>query len=120
MPITQITLDGGEQPVLIDAEPALPFNNKLAAKYHLRRGQEGERCKDCAHHYTNEFANVYHKCNQLPATRGPGTDIRVGWDACERFAPKYDITTRVIPATPDAVYEYAETHGGRVLYTLEG
>ena len=78
-------LDVMGQPVLFDAEPAEPFNNRLAVKYHLRPGPEGKRCKDCAHHYTNTFANVYHKGDQLPATRGPGTDIRVGWQACERF-----------------------------------
>ena len=88
MSITQITLDGGEQFILIEAEPAEPFNNRLAVKYRLRPGPEGKRCKDCAHHYTNEFANIYHKCDQVPATRGPGTDIRVGWQACERFALK--------------------------------
>ncbi len=87
MQVWQNLLDCG-QAVLIEAEPAEPFNNKLAVKYHLRKGPEDKRCKDCAHHYTNEFANVYHKCDQVPETRGPGTDIRIKWQACERFVPK--------------------------------
>ncbi len=88
MLITQTTLVGGEQPVLIDVPQVEPFNNRLAVKYHLHPGPPDKRCRDCAHHYTHEFANVYHKCDQVPETRGPGTDIRIKWQACERFVPK--------------------------------
>ena len=81
-------LDVMGQPVLFDAEPAEPFNNRLAAKYHIRHGPPDKRCRDCAHHYSKSMANTYHKCDQVTETNGPGTDIRVGWQACERFLPK--------------------------------
>ena len=88
MPIMQPTLDG-RQLILVDVLfDSHPFNNKLAVKYHLRSGPEGKRCKDCAHHYIKSCANTYHKCDQVMETNGPGTDIRVGWQACERFTQR--------------------------------
>lgn len=45
----------------------------------------GHTCGDCAHHYVRKFAHTYHKCDLVPATRGPATDIRVAWPACEMW-----------------------------------
>ncbi len=45
----------------------------------------GHTCGDCAHHYVRRFASTYHKCDLVPPTSGPATDIRVGWPACDRW-----------------------------------
>jgi hypothetical protein len=44
----------------------------------------GYRCKDCAHCLPAGRNRTYWKCdlNPLGYTRGPATDIRVGWPAC--------------------------------------
>ena len=46
----------------------------------------GFTCGDCDHHVVNGgHAKTYHKCDTVYMTGGPGTDIRVGWPACQRF-----------------------------------
>lgn len=46
----------------------------------------GYRCRDCHHCFpAGHNTRTYWKCeaNPLGFTRGPATDIRVGWPACE-------------------------------------
>lgn len=46
----------------------------------------GHRCGDCAHKdYQGGTAGRYMKCELGPVTRGPGTDIRAGWPACNQW-----------------------------------
>lgn len=64
----------------------------LAEGYHpatqLRLIYVGATCGGCAHHYVQAYTgNRYHKC-AFTATRGPATDIRVGWPACTAWEPE--------------------------------
>ena len=43
---------------------------------------EGATCGNCAH----RSGHHYIKCELLPVTRGPGTDIRAGWLGCVRWS----------------------------------
>lgn len=51
-------------------------------------GPPGETCGSCRHHYKRQSAGVYHKCDLLKPTKGPGTDIRVRSPACSRWEKK--------------------------------
>lgn len=44
----------------------------------------GAKCGTCEHHLAiRRNVRRYHKCELLPDTHGPATDIRVSWPACE-------------------------------------
>lgn len=46
----------------------------------------GETCGDCDHHVISPGnTRTYHKCDLAGVTRGPGTDLRVSWPACQRY-----------------------------------
>jgi len=49
-------------------------------------------CGDCAHHFSHTRNRTWHKCD-LNATHGAGTDIRVSWPACTKWAPTEGIST---------------------------
>jgi hypothetical protein len=43
-------------------------------------------CGDCDHHVISSgHAKTFHKCDAVPITNGPATDIRVSWPACQKF-----------------------------------
>lgn len=47
---------------------------------------DGTKCKDCVHCVLRGGgARNYWKCDRIPHTGGPGTDIRKSWPACVRF-----------------------------------
>ncbi len=47
----------------------------------------GETCGSCAHLLVSKTrpGKSWFKCGLLPITNGPGSDIRVGWPACEKW-----------------------------------
>lgn len=51
-------------------------------------GPEGKRCRDCSRLYVKRFARRYYKCELRKETAGPGSDHRINWRACARFAAK--------------------------------
>lgn len=54
-----------------------------------RRLIEGDfTCKDCAFAHVRVFSKRYWKCQHVPETAGPGTDLKLKWPACELFKPK--------------------------------
>lgn len=53
-------------------------------------GPAGETCKSCQHSYCRSFAKNYWKCGLVPATGGPGSDIRLKWAACSRWEAKQE------------------------------
>ena len=55
----------------------------------LRMANNGETCGSCAHYRSKEFhGKTYRKCEKMPDTNGPGTDIRKKWPACEAWTAK--------------------------------
>ena len=54
----------------------------------LLASPQGKTCGDCLHRYLKRLAGTYPKCDLGPITGGPGTDVRAGWPACERFEAK--------------------------------
>jgi hypothetical protein len=52
-------------------------------------GPTGETCKTCEHSYRRQGgSNAYFKCDLVPPTNGPGTDIRLKSPACFKWTPK--------------------------------
>lgn len=47
-------------------------------------------CGQCKHCIAVRFARTYYKCDLTRMTHGPGTDWRLGWEACTKFEPKDD------------------------------
>lgn len=43
----------------------------------------GETCKSCSH--SVKVDDRWWKCELVSFSRGPGSDIRVGWPACEKW-----------------------------------
>ena len=92
--MVQLQLDG--QPVEVtprlsaDRKRTLRRRIRLEQGYHpatLRRlADNGMTCGDCAAHRAfDRDTRTFHKCQSAGVTRGPATDIRVGWPACELF-----------------------------------
>jgi hypothetical protein len=54
------------------------------------REPHDETCGSCAHCTAVEFNRTYHKCALMRAswTKGPGSDLRKKWPACERWQAK--------------------------------
>ena len=48
-------------------------------------GPEGRTCKTCRHLYYRQFSKRYYKCAYREETGGPGSDHRVGWNACAKY-----------------------------------
>jgi hypothetical protein len=62
-------------------------NAALAAGIHPASGRplagNAQTCGSCAHCRCSEDQRVrFYKCDLVPRTFGPLTDIRVGWPAC--------------------------------------
>lgn len=53
-------------------------------------GPEGETCGGCAHRRVMQWSRSYSKCvlDRAKWTKGPGSDIKVRWPACERWEGK--------------------------------
>lgn len=51
-------------------------------------GPAGETCKTCAHYTRVQHAKVYLKCGLMRSvwTNGPGTDIKAGSPACQKWS----------------------------------
>ena len=58
--------------------------NPLVQQYGF--GPDGVTCKACKSLYYHQRANRYYKCKYRPFTFGPGSDHRVGWNACALFS----------------------------------
>jgi hypothetical protein len=74
---------------LFDMSEIPKIANPMARKYGL--GPEGKQCKTCAHLVCiRPGQNRYYKCEMRGITHGPGTDHRVGWEACVMYREKED------------------------------
>lgn len=49
------------------------------------REPRGETCGACGHLREVEYAKTYFKCALRGETKGPATDVRKKWPACERW-----------------------------------
>lgn len=72
--------------------PAAQANNIKLGLHPMGRPlleEGGHTCGDCAHfvRYAHR-SRSYFKCDLSKVTHGPGTDIRMGWLACNRFENK--------------------------------
>lgn len=54
-----------------------PFGRQL-------REPRGETCSTCVHVVSRTWSRTHHKCGLMRDqwTKGPGTDLRLGWPAC--------------------------------------
>lgn len=53
---------------------------------------ETKRCKTCAHAVKRQWAGTYWKCGTLAVqTKGPGTDLRLKWRACQRWTDVVEV-----------------------------
>ena len=62
----------------LEAEP-----NPMVGK--AGKGPAGKKCRSCSHLFYHERARRYYKCEFRGCTHGPGTDHRIGWNACKLF-----------------------------------
>jgi hypothetical protein len=63
-------------------------------------GPEGATCKECMFLECYTTNKNWYKCAMRPYSRGPGTDHRKNWPACDRYfkrAKGKDIPTHAIP-----------------------
>ncbi len=53
-------------------------------------GPKGEFCGTCIHAYRiqGRSKKIWWKCDLVKPTHGPGTDIRLKWEACHRWGAK--------------------------------
>lgn len=75
------------------------FNNRVALRLHLAPGPENEYCRTCDRLVRKTWQRSYWKCAFLD-TNGEGSDVRLYWQACERWTP----TTMSIPARREAEF----------------
>lgn len=53
-------------------------------------GPQNTKCKTCIHLVVHKTGKTpYYKCDLRGITSGPGTDHRVNWQACARYASRY-------------------------------
>lgn len=74
-----------------DAKRTARNNAMIAAGVHPAtkmslRGDD-ETCGSCAHAISRTHQRTYWKCDLLPITAGPGSDIRKKWPACTKWEP---------------------------------
>lgn len=48
----------------------------------------GESCGSCGHCRTKSYAGTYFKCALWKDSKGPGTDLRKKWPACEKWVAR--------------------------------
>jgi hypothetical protein len=53
------------------------------------KGPSSAECKDCTHLVRYHQAATWYKCELRKNTGGTGTDHRVHWPACAKFAPEH-------------------------------
>ena len=77
---------------LFDAGDRIPAESVSRKKQpctpaQIGSGPVGETCKTCKHYTIVEYAGKYRKCGLMESkwTHGPGTDIKAGWAACEKW-----------------------------------
>jgi len=97
------------QPMLLDAplapaiEPEMRFvkrgkwsrlhivNQRLAQGLHplghAKLAGINETCGTCSHVRIRQRSGRYIKCNQVPMTGGPASDVRLKWPACTHWCP---------------------------------
>jgi hypothetical protein len=94
-------IDGGESR---DARRTREAKTRIERGYHPKLGRLLGRwaCGDCGNCLTTETPSgrTHYKCRLVGVTRGPGTDIRVGWPACERFAAGPGVLAAAIDRLP--------------------
>lgn len=61
---------------------------RIRAMYRMYGYMPGEHCKTCKHLICKQMAGRYYKCELSAVSAGPGTDWRVGWDACGKWAAR--------------------------------
>jgi hypothetical protein len=61
---------------------------RLRVMHQMYGVTEGQTCKTCIHLIVIQKGNRYYKCDLTTITAGPGSDWRVGWAACGRWAAK--------------------------------
>lgn len=98
----QSVLPGFPAPVPVVQKPETPesygrrltkrFRDMLARGRHPATGRplanNGLTCNTCAHRTTHRRVQNYYKCDLIPVTFGPLTDIRLSWPACDRYEPR--------------------------------
>lgn len=81
-------------------------------------GDPAKTCGNCAHLYRVSYTKVYIKCSLVPATGGPGTDVRVRWPACTKWAAESFTIWRGTGGRADGVLLFGRL--GTEHPTLEG
>ena len=85
--MTEPELDG--QMFLFDdsevpADESKVNDNPMVQAYGF--GLRGKKCRTCKYLLVNQPGqNRYYKCELRGVTNGPGTDHRVGWNACSNY-----------------------------------
>lgn len=85
------------EPAGEDARRTSRRNALLAIGIHpttgARLARNGETCGSCRWVGANRHnCRTYHKCTKVFVTRGPATDVRLGWPACTLWAPQQGVT----------------------------
>ena len=71
-----------------------PSKHALAHQERVRKGLHPlgfmlsdlkETCGTCANRYVVRMSGSYHNCRKVRHTGGPGTDVRMKWQACEHW-----------------------------------
>ena len=74
----------------VDARRTARRKAMIAAGVHPLMGtatRDDETCGSCAHILHN---GRFLKCDRVPMTHGPGTDVRASWPACTQWEAKPD------------------------------
>lgn len=54
----------------------------------------GQTCGGCQHLTGHVWSRTYYKCDLMQNTKGPATETRVSWPACERFQIRTETETK--------------------------
>lgn len=76
-----IDLFGELMPPVVEAAPA---ENRVAVRFKLGRGPEGETCRTCGRKLRKTWDKTYWKCTYWD-TNCASSDIRLKWRACGRW-----------------------------------
>lgn len=64
-------------------------NGRHPMGHELLDEDEGETCGSCSWLYRNRQASkTFLKCSLVAMTKGPATDVRSKWPACEAWEPQ--------------------------------
>ena len=83
----------GEPDTVVERSDSKPKRKTTQPRGYAARpgtGPAGETCKSCDHYTHRKFSKTYRKCalNRAAWTRGPGSDIKAGSPACEKWERK--------------------------------